>query len=97
MRRSCVAVAAATVLAAALSLPATARQVELELGLPVEVSSSLASAELGAAKAPDASTSTVKPRTARATIPDVAEPESYALLLAGLAVLVYVARRRRLG
>jgi hypothetical protein len=95
MRRSCVAVAAATVFAAALSLPVMARQVEL--GLPVEVSSSLASAEFDAAKAPDASTSTVNPRAARATVSDVAEPKSYALLLAGLGVLVYVARRRRLG
>ncbi|MES1164050.1 MAG: PEP-CTERM sorting domain-containing protein [Rhizobacter sp.] len=89
-------VAAALAYAAAVPLSSSARQVEPELGLPVDISAGSA-VEADTVKAPEATGSTTSSKSRREFVSDVAEPKSYLLLLAGLGVLGFVASRRKLG
>jgi len=97
MRRSCVAIAVATALVAAGPFSATARQSAPEFGLPVELSGAAPAAEFKFTQVPEGSTSATPPKARREAASDVAEPNSSLLLLAGLGVLVFIARRRRLS
>jgi predicted flap endonuclease-1-like 5' DNA nuclease len=96
MTCSRVVVAALLAFAAALPLSASARQVEPELGLPVDLSAA-AAIEADTANASEASTSATPSKNRREFVSDVAEPKSYLLLLAGLGVLGLVVSRRKLG
>jgi hypothetical protein len=96
MTCSRVVVAAALALAVMFPRPASARQLEPELGLPVDISTA-ASGEADVAQIVEATTFTTSSKSRREFVSDVAEPKSYLLLLAGLGVLGFVASRRKLG
>jgi len=91
-----VAIVAATLLVAALRVQAASGvQGEPDLTLPVDVQGS--ALQFGATKLAESSTSAAKSGSESGVAADAAEPKRYALLLAGVSVLVFIARRRRLG